>query len=50
MSEGQRARGFPGLLKVTVVIDVARWKWGLPKRYARMLYAVTGLDPARIEG
>ena len=25
MIEGQRARGFAGLLKVTVVIDGARW-------------------------
>jgi len=50
MIEGQRAREFPGLPKVTVLIDGARWQWGLTQRFARMLYVVTGFEPARIEG
>ncbi len=50
MIEGQRARGFPGLPKVTVLIDGARGNGGLTQRFARMLYVVTGFEPARIEG
>ena len=50
MIEGQRAREFPGLLKVTVLIDGARGNRGLTQRFARMWYVVTGFEPARIEG
>ncbi len=50
MLEGQRAREIPGLPKVTVLIDGARGNGGLTQRFARMLYVVTGLEPARIEG
>ena len=49
--KGQRARNKPGSLNSDRCLDGARYgNEGSTQRSARMLYVVTGREPARIEG